>query len=37
MVSTVAAVFAERVNATYWLGTVLIVAGILITQYSVPG
>ena len=32
-----AAVFGERVAATYWLGTVLIVAGILITQYSVPG
>jgi drug/metabolite transporter (DMT)-like permease len=32
-----AAVFGERVNVTYWLGTVLIVAGILITQYSVPG
>ena len=32
-----AAVFGERVNATYWLGAALIVAGILITQYSVPG
>jgi drug/metabolite transporter (DMT)-like permease len=32
-----AAVFGERVNATYWLGTLLIVAGILVTQYSVPG
>jgi drug/metabolite transporter (DMT)-like permease len=32
-----AAVFDERVNATYWLGTLLIVAGILITQWSVPG
>ena len=31
-----AAVFGERVNATYWLGAALIVAGILITQYSVP-
>jgi drug/metabolite transporter (DMT)-like permease len=32
-----AEVFGERVNATYWLGTLLIVAGILVTQYSVPG
>ena len=32
-----AAVYGERVNATYWLGTLLIVAGILVTQYSVPG
>lgn len=31
------AVFGERVNTTYWLGTLLIVAGILVTQYSVPG
>lgn len=32
-----AMVFGERVNPTYWLGTLLIVAGILVTQYSVPG
>ena len=32
-----AAVFGERVNATFWLGALLIVAGLLITQYSVPG
>jgi drug/metabolite transporter (DMT)-like permease len=28
-------IFGERVNAAYWLGTALIVAGIAITQYSV--
>jgi drug/metabolite transporter (DMT)-like permease len=32
-----AAVYGERVNATYWLGSLLIVAGILVTQYSAPG
>jgi drug/metabolite transporter (DMT)-like permease len=28
-------IFGERVNAAYWLGAALIVAGIAITQYSV--
>ena len=32
-----AIVFGERVNAIYWLGAVLIVAGIVLTQYAAGG
>jgi drug/metabolite transporter (DMT)-like permease len=30
-------IFGERVTSTYWLGTALIVAGIVLTQYSIQG
>jgi len=32
-----AAVFGERVAASYWIGAALIVAGIVITQYAARG
>lgn len=32
-----AMIFGERVAATYWLGAALVVAGIVLTQYSVRG
>jgi drug/metabolite transporter (DMT)-like permease len=28
-------IFGERVTSTYWLGAVLIVAGTILTQYSI--
>jgi drug/metabolite transporter (DMT)-like permease len=28
-------IFGERVTPTYWLGTALIVVGIILTQYSI--
>ena len=30
-----ALIFGERVSITYWLGASLIVAGIVLTQYSI--
>jgi drug/metabolite transporter (DMT)-like permease len=30
-------IFGERVTSTYWLGAALIVAGTILTQYSIQG
>jgi drug/metabolite transporter (DMT)-like permease len=30
-------IFGERVTSTYWLGATLIVAGTILTQYSIQG